>query len=205
MRPVNNVDGLIQAVVGAARAAAVLVAVALASSGCTGTPEGPVSPPSLDETESTPAGSPEFRGRQPLQIAAGNAAYSADPCEPTAVRLCERDGVRGFILLGGSPEPINLTSIAMRPTRGATKWNVVLAMDDASAVRRAGQAAHSAGGLLLLLSPQGEVLTTIRIEVLPFETVRGARLRLFDMDKPEAWDLTKRLIDVLTEPTSLTP
>lgn len=150
-------------------------------------------------------GRPEFRGRQPVLIAAGNAAYSDDPCEPTLVRLCDRDGVGGYILLGRSPERLHLTSIAMRPTRGATKWNVVLAMDDASAVRRAGRAAHSAGGLLLLLSPQRQVLATIRIEVLPFGTVSGARLRLFDMDKPEAWDLTEHLIDVLTEPTSLTP
>lgn len=136
---------------------------------------------------------PEFHGHRSVRLGSGIRAYFKPPCEPSHDRVCSADGQTSYVLAQG-PVDATLTSVRMRLNPEHTAWTVVFTVADAD-LRPVGRAALSAGGLVLVLTPDGTVVEDLPPVEIPRPTVTAHRLRLFDLTKPEAWQTVAPYVD----------
>ncbi|NYG54322.1 hypothetical protein [Nocardioides perillae] len=191
--------------------AAVAVATALLA-GCTGgagapTSERPDRPSALpgtpvatadagrptDDAGALGSARPELTDDVEAAVGVGREVFVRPSCTPDAggQRLCWNESALPYQLDPGA-RPLTLTAARTDLDTVADAWFVEVEVAPADAVAEALDAARARDSRLALTTTGGDL-----VALLPGEAdLRGTSLRLSGLDKPAAYDLVQRLVDL---------
>lgn len=185
---------------------AAVAAVTALLAGCTGGAGAPTSeqPPArpaaspgtpVATTDAAGPGSarPELTADVEAAVGVGREVFVRPSCTPDAggQRLCWNESALPYQLDPGA-RPLTLTAARTDLDTVADAWFVEVEVAPADAVAAALAAARTRDSRLALTTPGGDL-----VALLPGEAaLRGTSLRLSGLDKPAAYDLVQRLVDL---------